>query len=266
MTALVQAASQYALAAAGIGAVSYGVDHYDELLNDLRLARTAAATTVVVQRMRAFGLTVPDIWESTVDNWGAKHAIVFHDVSLSFQNVDRLANRLANWLHAHGYNSARTVGLFCNNNPNFVIAWLALSKLGCKVAFLNTSLRAAALEHCLHAAECSALLFDPTLADAVQSLPGILKEFDEIHHIHPVLSLGPLPLTSPISAVDAVKASADSSSERPNRALRSGITLNDTFGFINTSGTIETGHFWPKLRAPKLRLMTVSVGWRPSRT
>ncbi|XP_039536227.1 very long-chain acyl-CoA synthetase isoform X3 [Pimephales promelas] len=75
-----------------------------------------------------------------------KPFIVFEKEIYSFKDADRESNRIANALRgASGLKPGDTAVLFMINEPAFIFCWLALAKLGCACALLNTSIRARSL-------------------------------------------------------------------------------------------------------------------------
>ncbi len=75
-----------------------------------------------------------------------KAFIVFENERYSFRDADRESNRIANALRgASVLSPGDTALLFMHNEPAFVFCWLALAKLGCACALLNSSIRARSL-------------------------------------------------------------------------------------------------------------------------
>lgn len=75
-----------------------------------------------------------------------KPFIVFENERYSFRDADRESNRIANALRgASVLTPGDTAVLFMMNEPAFIFCWLALAKLGCACALLNTSIRARSL-------------------------------------------------------------------------------------------------------------------------
>ncbi|KAA0173101.1 hypothetical protein FNF27_05450 [Cafeteria roenbergensis] len=140
----------------------------DAVLSDLNLARAFVALRIETKLYESAGTTVADIWEETVDRWTMKEAIVQGDISLSFSVADEVSNRLANWAaSALALQEGDVVALVMSNRPEFVLAWLALAKLGVVTAFINHNLRGPALGHCLRIAKARAVLFDAPHRSAI---------------------------------------------------------------------------------------------------
>lgn len=79
-----------------------------------------------------------------------------------------VTNRLANWAaSALALQEGDVVALVMSNRPEFVLAWLALAKLGVVTAFINHNLRGPALGHCLRIAKARAVIFDAPHRSAI---------------------------------------------------------------------------------------------------
>ena len=77
--------------------------------------------------------------------------------------VDR-ADRYAAWAIQQGIAAGEVVALLMPNRPEYVAAWLGLTKAGCVAALLNTNLVGDALAHCIDAAGAAHVIADATLA------------------------------------------------------------------------------------------------------
>ena len=68
------------------------------------------------------------------------------------------------------------LAIFMENRPDYVIAWLAASKLGAVSALINTNLRTKALLHCISVSTAKILLFGSELTDAVEEVLDTLSQ------------------------------------------------------------------------------------------
>ena len=110
--------------------------------------------------------------------------------SLTFEDVENMSNQLANLLHSRGIVRGDTVALFMENRPEFIVSWLAITKLGgasramarltrqpdaAKCAMINTSIVQKGLVHCIAVSGAKAVLFgtelEQALADVAADLP-----------------------------------------------------------------------------------------------
>ena len=97
--------------------------------------------------------TVADAFERVVDAYGDRPAIVFEGRTMTYRELERAANRVANWARAHGLHQGRCAALFMENRAEYLATWLGLAKTGAHVALINTNLTGGPLVHALTVAE-----------------------------------------------------------------------------------------------------------------
>ena len=127
------------------------------------------ATLRTVQLHKRNKKILSDLFEETVQRYPNKPAILFvnEERSWTFRELDNYASSVANYFSHLGLKKGDTVALFMENCPEYIGLYLGLWKIGVVSAFLNHNLRQESLTHCVHAAKASALVFSPSLADAV---------------------------------------------------------------------------------------------------
>ncbi|NWR96095.1 S27A2 synthetase, partial [Furnarius figulus] len=86
--------------------------------------------------------------------------LLFQGETHTYGDVDLQSNRAAWALRARlGLGEGgEVVAVFLPNSPTYVWTWLALAKLGCAMACVNTNARGRALRHALEAAGAAVLL------------------------------------------------------------------------------------------------------------
>jgi fatty-acyl-CoA synthase len=89
--------------------------------------------------------------------------------SLTYSEVDRRSNALANALKAKGIVAGDRVGLMCRDHRGFVEGMVAVAKLGADVLLLNTSFAAPQLTEVCEREEVVALIYD-------EEFEGLTKE------------------------------------------------------------------------------------------
>ncbi len=172
---------------------------------------------------------VCDDLEASVRRWPERIAIELDDQSLTYAQLDALANRFAHWGLAQGLKRGDTVALFLPNRIDYVACWFGLSKIGAISALINYSLAGNALAHCIRIAEAKALICDPTTLPSLSDSTGA-----------PIsdLPLWCLDLKADGPVARALSPILDKQSEtRPERSLRRGMTAHDVAMYIYTSGT-----------------------------
>jgi len=85
------------------------------------------------------GVEAPSLDDRTLGSWVAEHgksfgdntALQYFDREISYRELDEISNRLANALQALGVGQGDAVGIYLPNTPQYAIALVAISKLGC---------------------------------------------------------------------------------------------------------------------------------------
>lgn len=105
-------------------------------------------TYVSRRRRRPFFFVLDRFLEQTAAN-PDQTFVVFENESYTYTDADKISNKTAKALQAlPGYRAGDTVALFMGNEPAFIFTWLALTKLGSPVSFLNQNIRSGSLLHC----------------------------------------------------------------------------------------------------------------------
>lgn len=71
-----------------------------------------------------------DIFSNNVLKNPNKIAIIFNNIKITYNEVKRRADKLANWFTLNGYRKGDITVVHLPNSPDFLIAHLAISKLG----------------------------------------------------------------------------------------------------------------------------------------
>ena len=86
---------------------------------------------------------------------------------LSFAELDRRSNALANGFARHGVGPGRGVAIMCRNHRGFVEASVACSKLGGHALYLNTAFAAPLVRAVVEREQPVAVVYDQEFSDAV---------------------------------------------------------------------------------------------------
>ncbi|TGD99413.1 long-chain-acyl-CoA synthetase [Methylobacterium nonmethylotrophicum] len=111
----------------------------------------------------------PCVIDELAAQYGPAPALIGTDETLSFADLAARQNRYARWASARGLGKGETVALLMRNRPDYLAIWLGLTRVGVRVALLNTSLLAQGLAHCIAVAGPRVLIAETGLADAVAS-------------------------------------------------------------------------------------------------
>ncbi|HEU0019985.1 MAG TPA: AMP-binding protein [Thermoleophilaceae bacterium] len=95
-------------------------------------------------------------------------AVIDERGSLSFGELDRRTNALANSLAAAGIREGDGVGIMCRNHRGFVEATVATAKLGADVLYLNTAFAGPQLAEVVERERPAALIYDEEFSGLLQ--------------------------------------------------------------------------------------------------
>jgi fatty-acyl-CoA synthase len=184
-----------------------------------------------LMRVRSIGpdsthLVCDDI-EAAVDAWRQRRAITMGPRTISYGELDEIANRYAHWAMEHGIRRGETVVLYAPNRVDYLAIWYGLGKVGVATALINNSLAGAQLAHCVEIANAAHAIVDAETARALQAIQKDLSRPTVIW------TLG----AAEGELRDLSTALKSCSQLRPDRTLREGLTARDTALFIYTSGT-----------------------------
>ncbi|MEL6285284.1 MAG: long-chain-acyl-CoA synthetase [Pseudomonadota bacterium] len=171
---------------------------------------------------------IPDDLEASVDKHGANVAFRFEGTLMTYDEFESIANRVAHWALAQGFEAGDVVALFMENRPEYVATWFGLSKVGIVTALINNNLSDEALAHCVNIADAKAVISGADQDDAMASTIDLFKD-------DPALWTWGGTETNRVRALEPVLA--EQSPERPDRSHRDGIKAAELALYVYTSGT-----------------------------
>jgi len=168
-----------------------------------------------------------DDLEAAVAKWRTRPAITFEGRSLTYGELDAMANRFAHWAKSLNLRRGQTVALFMPNRLEYFAIWYGLSKIGVVTALINNQLAGLPLAHCINISGASHVLLDPDTAAAFEAAQPLLDK------PLPQWVLGP----AHGGQRDLVQALKSCSQLPPDRRMREDLRARDTLLLIFTSGT-----------------------------
>jgi fatty-acyl-CoA synthase len=203
--------------------------------NIRRDLKFAAGLRRLLKRIKPISLDsdvlVCDDFEEAVDKFGDNIALEDETRSLTYRDLDGMANRYAHWARSRNLRRSDVIGLVMTNRPEFIAAWMGFSKVGIATALINTNLTGQALAHCLNIAGVSQVVADEeTWRKCEEARPFVTRTM-----MLWVLGLRGEDEMSERRGLD--NAVRSGSSVRPPKAARDGLTNRDTALYIYTSGT-----------------------------
>ena len=106
-----------------------------------------------------------DVISSRAGTHGAAPALLSDRECFTFAELDARIDSYARWAAAEGLKPGDRVALMMSNRPEYVAAWMGLSKAGVIVALINTNLSGRSLAHCLAIAKPSHVIVEAGLID-----------------------------------------------------------------------------------------------------
>src|SRR5580700_2427411 len=117
---------------------------------------------------------IADDLEAAVDRWRDNAALSFEGRSLTYGEMDALANRYAHWTESAGVRRGEVVALLMPNRLEYLPIWYGLAKVGVVTALINNQLTGDALAHCINASGAAHCLVDEDTAAALEAIrPGL---------------------------------------------------------------------------------------------
>ena len=123
--------------------------------------------------LHRWGFSVPGGYAAAAALHPDGAAVVDERGPVSFVELDRRSNALANGLAAAGVREGDRVGLLCRNHRGFLESTLALTKLGADVLYLNTGFAAPQLDEVVRREDAVAIIHDEEFTGLVHdALPA----------------------------------------------------------------------------------------------
>jgi fatty-acyl-CoA synthase len=184
-----------------------------------------------LSRVRSIGPDSPrlvcDDLEAAVDAWRTRRAITLGPRTITYGELDEMANRYAHWAIEQGVRRGQTVALYTPARIDYLAIWYGLSKIGAATALVNNNLTGPSLAHCLEAAGASIAIVD---GETAKSLLAVNPNLDRPMVVWTLGAAQP-------ELRDLTQALRSCSQLRPDRGVREGLKARDTALYIYTSGT-----------------------------
>ena len=211
---------------------------------------TAKSWLKAIERTSRIEVNPLQLFADLVEDWAARQpdrpALISDHATFSYRDLDERINRYARWALSAGIGKGETVCLFLPAQPDYLAAWLGLTRVGAVAALINTRLVGSSLAHCIDVADASHIIVGHDLGGAFEAVRPRLKRAPKVWwHGRDVGEAG---VDAALAALDA---SPLTSSERRD------VTIDDRALLIYTSGT--TG--LPKAASVSHRRILNWGGW-----
>jgi fatty-acyl-CoA synthase len=165
--------------------------------------------------------------QAAVDAWRNRPAITFEGRTVTYADLDAIANRYAHWAKGLNLRRGATVALFMPNRTEYFAIWYGLSKVGVVTALINNQLSGLPLAHCLNISGANHLIVDAETSPVFEQAKGLLDRPLQQWVLGPAQG----------EQRDLVQSLKSCSQLPPDRSVRDGMTAGDTALLIFTSGT-----------------------------
>ncbi len=108
--------------------------------------------------------------QQNVGAYGTRDAVIYENNKTSWNELNQKANQYARVLENAGIGKGDVVSMMVENRPEFLVAVIAIMKLGAIAALINTNLRENPLRHCVTVTESKACLFGMEVVDAINEV------------------------------------------------------------------------------------------------
>ena len=154
---------------------------WTKLAREMRFVSGLYRTLSRVRSVAADSETlVCDDLEAAVDRFSANVAMEFEGKSITYGQLDSMANRFAHWATSRGIKRGDTVALFMPNRLEYLAVWYGLSKVGDATALINNQIAGPALTHCLNVSGAAHLICDLETASAFEAVrAGLVRPMTE---------------------------------------------------------------------------------------
>jgi fatty-acyl-CoA synthase len=170
------------------------------------------------------------LFADVVEDWSKRQpdrpALISDEGTFSYRTLAERINRYARWALSAGIEPGDTVCLIMPARPDYVAAWLGITRIGGVVALINTRLVGLSLSHCVNVADADHVILAEELGGVFETALPYLNRAPKIW-----IQRG----RGNAAGIDAVLDGMDGSPLQPSE--RRAVTINHRALLIYTSGT-----------------------------
>jgi fatty-acyl-CoA synthase len=148
----------------------------DQLTDDVVFLRGAyralkMTTPIAKHPARVFPVVIDEL----ADRYGDAPALISDREQLSYRALNERANRYARWALREKLGKGETVCLLMPNRPEYMAAWIGITRMGGVAALINTNLIGPSLAYCIDIVEPKHVVVAAELATEFATARGLLK-------------------------------------------------------------------------------------------
>jgi fatty-acyl-CoA synthase len=199
----------------------------DQIRDDIVFLRGAMralkwTTPIAKNPTRVF----PVVIEELAKTYGDAPALLSDRERFTYRTLDEQSNRYARWALRERLAKGETVCLLMPNRPEYMAAWIGITRVGGVAALINTNLVGPSLAHCLDIVEPKHIIVAAELSGAFATAQPMLKSAAKVWSHGESAELPRIDRAIEQLSGDPL----DASERRP-------LTIEDRALYIYTSGT-----------------------------
>ena len=109
-------------------------------------------------------------FEDVANRFGSQTAIICEGKTVTWGELEKRTNRVANTLKSEGIEPGDVISVMLENRIEFVVAVLAVMKIGAVAALINTNLREDPLTHCITLINSKLCIFGTEVTSALDDV------------------------------------------------------------------------------------------------
>ena len=191
---------------------------------------TAKSWLKAIERTSRIEANPNRLFADIIEAWAARQperpALMSDHETFSYRELSERINRYARWARASGIGKGETVCLFVSGQPDYLAAWLGITRVGAVAALINTKLVGSSLAHCIDVAEAGHVIVGQELEAAFAEVRPRLKRVPKIWRHGD--EAGEASLKTALAGFDAAPLSSEE---------RGDVSIGDRALLIYTSGT-----------------------------
>ncbi len=176
--------------------------------------------------------TIGHLLEERAEEYPDKEAIIFGDRRITYKELNREADQLAKFLRSRGVGKGDKVAIWLTNNPEWIVAWFAIPKIGAVVVPTDPWYKSSEIEYMFGDSNTKAVITTErsgryNYLDILEEVGPSLEDLSTI-----VLLEGESSVIDTISYKEAIKQGQGDS-----QALTEDLDPDDVTFILYTSGT-----------------------------
>ena len=124
--------------------------------------------------------TLSGVLEEQARALGDQTFLYFEEREISFAEINRMTNRVANGLAGLGVKPGVGVSIMMPNSPEWLFVYFATQKLGAYAVPVNVALKGEGLRHVLDHSDSKVLVSHPDYRENIQTIAGSLGKLEKI--------------------------------------------------------------------------------------